>query len=605
VRCACRLLHVQEHVKENEAALTKTTRTQRHFINRESIGADLSAGLILGIQSIPDGLANGLLALVNPIYGLYGYMTGVFTGAFFSSSALMSIQATSAMALIVAGVPQVSQAESPNTALFALAILTGMIMLAAGLLKLGSLVRFVPTSVMTGFINAVALLIILGQLDDFTGFNSSGPNRIVRTFDLFRNLDQIHLPTLIIGILTIILILTLEKTALKSLGMVVAIVFASLVVPLMGAQAVVLARDVAEIPSSLPWPMLPELSLFPTLIVPALALAFVGLVQGAGITQSVPNPDGNYANASGDFVGQGMASLVSGIFQGMPVAGSMSATSLVVSAGARSRLANISAGITIALTILLFGNLVGLIAMPVLAGLLIVVGFRTLRPSQILMVWKTGPTQQVVMVITFMASLLIPLQFAVLLGVLLAVLLYVFRQSNTLVVKAWEFEPGHYPVEITPHEEIPPGGITILMPYGSLFFAAAPMFREQLPNVTEASRHAVVIIGLRGKSEVGSTFLQVITRYAADLHKQQSKLMLSGVDPNVKMQMERTGVLHQIGRENVFLVQDTVGQALADAFDAAEKWIAAQQADVPNRGANLPFTAPQVDTHLDAEKGDV
>ncbi len=567
---------------------------KRHFINRDTIGADLSAGLILGIQSIPDGLANGLLALVNPIYGLYGYMTGVFTGAFFSSSVFMSIQATSAMALIVASVPQVNQAEDPNTALFALAILTGLIMLTAGLFKLGSLVRFVPNSVMTGFVNAVALLIILGQLDDFTGYDSEGANRIVRTLDLLQNLDQIHLPTLIIGILTIILILTLEKTSLKSLGMVVAMVFASLVVPLMGADAVVLASDVAEIPSSLPWPVLPSLSMFPALIIPALSLAFVGLVQGASITQSVPNPDGNYPDASGDFVGQGVASLVSGVFQGMPVAGSMSATALVVSAGARSRLANISAGITIALTILLFGEWVGMIAMPVLAGLLIVVGFRTLRLDRVRMVWKTGLVQQVVMLLTFGAALVMPLQYAVLLGVGLAVLLFVFRQSNKVTVKAWEFEPGRYPVEGAPPKEVPPQRITILVPYGSLFFAAAPVFRDQLPEVTEASRHAVVILVLRGKSEVGSTFLQVLTRYAEALHQQESKLMLTGVDPNVKEQMDRTGVLHQIGRENVFLVDEVVGQALSDAFDAAEKWIAAQQAELPGSGVDKqPVDASQ------------
>lgn len=157
---------------------------KRQFMNRNTVGQDLSAGLVLGIQSIPDGLANGLLALINPIYGLYGYMLGTFSGAFFTSSAFMSVQATSAMALVVASVPQVTQGSDPNRPLFTLSILTGLFMLAAGLLKLGSLVRFVPNAVMTGFINGVAVLIILGQLDDFTGYSSVGANRVVRTIDL-------------------------------------------------------------------------------------------------------------------------------------------------------------------------------------------------------------------------------------------------------------------------------------------------------------------------------------------------------------------------------------------------------------------------------------
>ncbi len=549
---------------------------RRQFINRNTIGEDLTAGLVLGIQSIPDGLANGLLALINPIYGLYGYMMGTFSGAFFTSSTFMSIQATSAMALVVASVPQVAEGRSPNTPLFALAILTGVLMLLAGLLKLGSLVRFVPNAVMTGFVNAVAVLIILGQLDDFTGYSSVGANRIARTWNLLQNLDQVHLPTLLVGILTIILILTLEKTSLKALGMVVAMIVASLVVPLFGAEQVQLVRDVATIPSSLPRPLLPPLSVFPGLIVPALALTFVGLMQGAGITQSIPEPDGRYPDASGDFIGQGVANMVSGLFQGTAVGGSLSATALVISAGARSRFANISAGVVMALAIVLFGRFVGAIAMPVLAGLLIVVGFRTLKPKQISMVWKTGLVQQAVMALTFLAALFVPLQYAVLLGVALAVLLYVFQQSNKMTVKAWQIGPGQYPVEGEPPTAVPPRQVTILMPYGSLFYAAAPVFNQQLPEVTDTTRHAVVVLVLRGQTEVGSTFLKVLAQYANQLHQQQSKLALAGVEPYVLTQMERTGILRTIGRENVFPASEGVGTALLQAVEAAETWIAAQ-----------------------------
>ncbi len=550
---------------------------KRQFINRNTLGADLSAGLVLGIQSIPDGLANGLLALINPIYGLYGYVVGTFTGAFFTSSAFMTIQATSAMALVVASVPQITRGPDPNAPLFTLAILTGLFMLAAGLLKLGSLVRFVPNAVMTGFVNAVALLIILGQLDDFTGFSTTGANRIFRTWDLLQNLNQVHLPTLMVGLLTIVLILTLEKTSLKSLGMVVELVVASLVVPLLGANEVALVRDVTYIPGSLPRPMLPSLAAVPGLIIPALALTFVGLMQGAGITQSIPNPDGRYPDASGDFVGQGIANIVSGLFQGTVVAGSLSATALVVSAGARSRFANIFAGLVMAVAIVLFGRFVGAIAMPALAGLLIVVGFRTLKPARIGMVWRTGTVQQAVMALTFFAALFIPLQYAVLLGVALAVVLYVFQQSNKVTVKAWQIGPGQYPVEKDPPAVVPANEVTILMPYGSLFYAAAPVFSAQLPEVTDATRHAAVVLLLRGQTEVGSTFLNVLTRYAGQLHERESKLMLAGVEPNGVTQMERTGILQTIGRANVFPASEGIGEALLQAVEAAEQWIATQR----------------------------
>ena len=549
---------------------------RRQYFNRATVREDLTAGLVLGVQSIPDGLASGLLAMVNPVYGLYSYMTGVMTGALFTSSVFMSVQATSAMALIVASVPQVTQAADPNVPLFTLAILTGAIMLAAGLLKLGTLVRFVPNSVMVGFVNAVALLIILGQLDTFTGYSSSGPNRVVRTIDLLLNLDQVHVPTLAAGVLTIILILTLERTRLKALGMVVALFFVSLVVPLVGAEQIALARDVADIPRALPTPVLPSLLLMPALLIPALSLAFVGLVQGASISASVANPDGSYPDASGDFVGQGAAGIVAGMLQGMPVGASMSATSLALGAGARSRLANLVAGVVIGLGILLFGGLVGLMAMPALAGLLIVIGFRTLKLGQVMTVWKTGLVQGTVMLLTFSAGLLFPLQYAVLMGVGLAVLLYVFQQSNRVRVVALRMERGQYPIEGDPPAEVPGGQVTILVPYGSLFFAAAPVFNAQLPAVTEGSRHAVVILVLRGETELGSTFLEVVARYMEALRGQGSRLMLSGVEPSVQMQLERTGQLKAIGRENIFMADERVGQALQEALDAAERWIAAQ-----------------------------
>lgn len=299
-------------------------------------------------------------------------------------------------------------------------------------------------------------------------------------------------------------------------------------------------------------------------------------MQGASISASIPNPDGSFPKASGDFVGQGAAGIVAGLFQGMPVGASLSATSLVIGAGARSRLANIIAGVVIALGIVLFGGLVGLMAMPALAGLLIVIGFRTLKLGQVVTVWKTGPVQQTVMLLTFVAGLLVPLQYAVLMGVGLAVLLYVFQQSNRVRVVAWRVAPGQYPVEGEPPAEVPGREVTVLVPYGSLFFAAAPLFNQQLPAVTERSRHAVVILALRGETELGSTFMEVVARYAEALRGQESRLMLTGVDPAIKVQLARTGMLQTIGRENVFLVDERVGQALQEAVDAAERWIAAQ-----------------------------
>ena len=148
--------------------------------------------------------------------------------------------------------------------------------------------------------------------------------------------------------------------------------------------------DVTKVPNALPSFSLPNFSMIFQLILPAFALSVIGLVQGAGISQGYPNPDGKFPDPSGDFLGQGAANLAASFFHGMPCGGSLSGTAMVVNAGARSRWANFLVGVLIAATVLLFANLVELIAMPALAGLLIVIGFRTLDFPSIRTVWQTG-----------------------------------------------------------------------------------------------------------------------------------------------------------------------------------------------------------------------
>jgi len=562
------------------------------LINRKTIVSDSVAGLTLGIESIPDAMASGLLAAVNPINAVYAVMLATPVGAFFASSVFMSVQTTSAMSLIVASVPQVHTGENAMESLFALAIISGMIMLVLGLLKLGSMLRFVPNSVMTGFVNGIAILIILGQLGDLTGYDTQGPNKVAQTIDLLRNLDQVDLATLMVGVATILLIVVLEKTRLKSFGIVVALIVASLLVPLFDWGSVALVGDIAEIPDSLPRPALPPLSLFPALIIPALSLALVGLVQGAGVSQNYVNPDGNYPDPSGDFTGQGVANIAAGLFQGMPVGGSLSATALVHSSGAKSRFANIFAGITIVIALLLFGGAISALAMPALAGLLIVVGFGTLKIDEINLVWKTGTVQQTVMVITFIFTLLIPLQYAVLLGVALAILLFVFNQSNKITVKEWTLSEGQLPVEHDAPEVLPPNEITVLVPYGSLFFAAAATFEEELPAIGEDTHNSVIILWLRGRTELGSTFLGVLDRYAEELHAQESKLMLAGIGSFSKGVIEQTGQIKVYGRENVFEATEVVGESIVEAYHAAEKWIAEHEHEEPEPA---PVEEPDTD----------
>jgi SulP family sulfate permease len=552
---------------------------------RSTLRKDAVAGLVLGVQSVPDGLATGLLAGVNPLSGLYGYMVGLAGGALVTSSAFMAVQGTGAMAMIVVDVPAVHQASDPARALFTLSILTGVVMLIAGLLRLGSLLRFVSSAVMVGFINAVGINIILGQLANFTGFISDGPNRLVRAFDTLIHPGEWDLPTIAVGVGTIVLILVLERTRLGPLGLVIAVIATSAAAAALDWTTVASLDDLGVGDFSLPRPELPMLGLIPALIVPAVSLAFVGLVQGAAISASYPNPDGKYPNASRDFAGQGVANVASGLFQGMPVGGSMSATALNKEAGARSRQSLLIAAVVMAVVIVAFGGVVGYIAMPALAGLLMLIGYRTVKPQDIWSVWRTGPIQKAVLVITFGLTMVIPLQYAVLAGVGVSILLHVVRQSNRVTVKRQTPDPDGHLLETDPPSILPSGQVVILQPYGSLFFAGAPAFEALLPEPTESSRFSVVLVRLRGRDELGSTLMGVLSRYATALAAVDSRLVLVSTNERIEDQAAVSGLTSVIGADAMYRGDERAGATLARAVADAEAWIGTRSS---GSGSNPP-----------------
>ena len=273
-----------------ESWLAARWRRIRGVFRRETLGKDALAGTILGIESVPDGLAIGLLAGVNPVAGIYAFLFGLAGAALATSSSFMAVQATGAMALIVSDT-DLGTRPDPDRALFTLAMLTGVFMIIAGLLKGGRMLRFVPTAVMVGFVTAVGVNIVLGQLTNLTGYAGRGPNRLFRAIDTFANMRLFDLPTLIVGLVTIALIVVLTRTPLHSLGLVVAIVVGSGLAALFTYVfdwPVLVVGDVADVPTGLPLPVLPSLEDLVYLALPALSLAFVGLVQGAAVAAGRP-----------------------------------------------------------------------------------------------------------------------------------------------------------------------------------------------------------------------------------------------------------------------------------------------------------------------------
>jgi SulP family sulfate permease len=542
------------------------------------LGQDIPAGAVLGVESVPDGLATGLLAGVNPLAGLNAYMVGTVAGALATSSAFMAVQGTGAMAILIADVDAVHDATDPARALATLSMLTGVVMVVAGLLRLGSVLRFVSNAVMVGFINAVGVNIVLGQLANLTGYDSPRDSRLTRALDTVLHPGRLDAQSVAIGLGTIVLIVALERTRLGALGLVVGIVVTSAAANALGWD-VATVDDLGATFGSLPNAVLPEIRLVPSLVVPAVSLALVGLVQGAGISANFPNEDGSYPDPSRDFTGQGIANIASGALEGMPVGGSVSASSVNKAAGARTRTSLVVAGFVMAVILVAFGDAIGNIVMPALAALLILVGIRTIKPRDLGSVWRTGVAQRLVLVTTFALTMAIPLQYAVVAGVALSVALYVIGQSNRITLKRRTFTEHGDVIETDPPARLPANDVVVLQPYGSLFFAAAPIFEASLPEVTRSSRNSVVILRLRERSDIGSTFIDVLRRYAASLATVGSKLVIVSLNEPLAEQFRVTGFTEVIGPENLYRATERVGAALEQAQRDARAWIATHNQD--------------------------
>jgi sulfate permease, SulP family len=543
---------------------------------KKNLTSDLIAGLTFALVNIPQSMAHALLAAVNPVFGLYTLMLATPVGALFTSAIFMNISTTSALA-VAAGDTMINYPDdSKVTVLVTLVVMIGIFQVLMGVFRLGWITRFIPFSVMTGFMTGVAVLIILGQLGDFTGYFSPYSGKIAQLADLVLNWQSIEWSTLAIGLLTLLLIYGLGKTRLSKFSLILALVLSSGLALLLNyafATDIKLVRDISEVPRSLPSLVLPSLSLIGALILPAIAVGIIGLVQGAGVSQTFPNPDGKFSNVSRDFLGQGAANIAAGFFGGIPAGGSSSGSALMVSAGARSRWANIFGGIAVALVVLLFADLVELVAMPALAGLVIVAGVQMINMNAIQTVWQTNNVSRTIMLVTFVSTLVMPLQYAVLLGVAISILLFVFQQSNKIRVVEWIVGETGWPVERPAPKKIKSGKVTVLFIYGNLFYAAADTLEKSLPAVEDASR-SVVILLLRGYEDVGSTVAEVLRRYTQALQANQGKLILAGVSKELRAQLQRTGMLDLIGKENIFIATKSIGESGNAALRAATDWLA-------------------------------
>lgn len=540
---------------------------------KKDLKSDVLAGLPGAISSVPDGMATALLAGVNPAYGLFASFSGKIGGGLSTSTKLMVVTTTTAASLAAGSALSEIPAENRDSALITLTILTGAVMIAAGLLHLGRYIRFVSRSVMLGFLTGVAVNIIFGQLAGLVGSPTEGGVAIEKAVYVVTHPTGFIAASSIVGISALAVMFLLSRTKLALFAALIAVVVPTVVVAVMGLDVVQTVADVGVIPSGLPPLVLPHLSdLTVGVVSGAFAIAAIALIQGAGVAEAAPNPDGTASNTNRDFIGQGVANLTSGFFHGTPVGGSVSTTALNIAAGARSRWASIFAGLWMLLILLVLSQAVGLVPMPTLSAVLIFAAVMSLRFGDIGIVWKTSYTGKIGMIVTFVSTLLLPVAAAVGVGLICSLVLQLNKEQMDLRVVRLIRKANGDVIEQPVPSTLPDAEPVVLDVYGSLLYAGARTLGARLPDPHTAKR-PVVILRLRGRTSLGSTFFGVIAGYADALEAAGGRLYLSGVQQDMVERFHRSQVQDVQGKIKIFNATEVLGASTAAAVQDAQTWL--------------------------------
>jgi sulfate permease, SulP family len=538
---------------------------------RAHLRADLVAGLTGAVSGLPDGMAAAVLAGVNPAQGLYASFTGRIAGGLSSSTRMMVITTTSAAALATGSALQSVPSAQRPAAVPLLVVMVGIVLVAAGIVRLGRYTRFVSHSVMTGFLTGIAVNIVCSQVAGLTGAPAHGDFPLAKALSVLLHPSAIDLAALLTGLSALAILAVLARTRLAVVSPLIALVIPTLVVVLAGAGTVARVGDQGDLPQGIPLPQLPDVKLLSfSMVTGALAIAAIVIVQGAGVAEAVPNPGNARSDPNQDIIAQGVGNLAAGFFRGIPVGGSVGQTALNVAAGGRTRWAAIWSGVWMLVILAVFSGLVAKFTVPALSAILIFAAIGSLRPGEIATILRSGRISQVVVITTFAATLFLPVAAAVGIGVALSLLLQLNQDAMDLtVVELVPRDDGRFE-ERKPPASLTSFHVTVLDVYGSLLYAGARTLQAHLPDPGGA-RSPVVVLRLRRRTSLGSTFAMVIADYARQLGGSGGRLYLSGLDSSVTGQLQRSG--HVEGPVRAFEATPVVGESTRAAYLDAEAWL--------------------------------
>ncbi len=455
--------------------LSKPYRTLRSY-DASAVKPDLIAGLTVAIIALPQAMAYALIAELPPQTGLYAVIVGAVIGALWGSSNHLQTGPTNTTSLIVlSALLAVAQPGTPTYLVAAglMAVIVGAIQLFMSVAQLGMMVNFISDAVIVGFTAGAGILIGVNQLRHLLRLTVPSLPSLWETLPLIAgHLSDAHLPSLLMGIGTIALMIALRRLNRRLPTALIAMVTAATIVALLGLDQQGM-RVVGRLPRSLP-PLtvlpLTDLTFVRRLAVGSLAVAAIALVESMSIARSISAHSGQHIDSNQEFFGQGLANLVVGFFSGYVVAGSFTRSAVNYNTGARTGLSNLFASLFVLLALFALAPFAAYVPLPALAGVIILTAFSLIERHEIVRIWRTNHGDRTTMIATLVATLVLHLEHAVLLGIGLSVAHYLLRTSQPRVRVVLPSDDFRY---FTPRPDKPSctqlGVVEIL---GDLYFGA-------------------------------------------------------------------------------------------------------------------------------------
>ena len=522
--------------------------------NRGMLTRDLLAGLIVGIVALPMAIAFAIASGVSPEVGLITAVIGGFVVSALGGSSVQIGGPTGAFIVIVLGIIT----EYGMSGLLVATLMAGILLVLMGLLRLGTLIKFIPYPIILGFTAGIAVTIFTTQINDLFGLGlTSLPKEFVPKWGvLLSSLGQTHWLTLAVGLGSIVIIQLTPRLTKVIPGSLVAIVVMTVLGYVLktycGITELVTIGDCYQISTSLPPLVAPELSweLVGRLISPAFTIALLGAIESLLSASVADGVIGERHRSNTELVAQGVANIIVPFVGGIPVTGAIARTMTNINNGGRSPIAGMTHAVVLLVTFLFLMPLMAYIPMAVLAGVLVVIsynmsGWRSVRAS------LRGPKSDVaVLVVTFLLTVIFDLTIAIELGLLLAMLLFMQRmvESTRILVSRGELElhaagdDGH---QGQSERLTLPEGVEVYEIEGPFFFGIANRF-EEVTSVTQAAP-PVRILRMRSVPFMDSTAVRNLGILVATSQRSGTRLILSGVNERVHSTLRATGLADLIG----------------------------------------------------------